>query len=528
MFYRGYSVLASLARPEALSSPRTQAAARQGQAEATMRALRRELGDMPISARLEDPAGYLTLQRARRQCLEALLTAEPDASTLRRAVDLIGMLAEESRWSENPIGAPFDDDLRPEIDFQCAETLMLLAWTSRALGDRLTTRVSGKLTYEARRRVFSPFLAHEDYRFMRGRGRRPLAILCDIILSAILLETSEQRRNAILKQALRMLDQAITARADRVETLEDAAADTGAVTDLTLLLRKLTRGQLDLTPTYPTPDWLDQLLYPWLEGEYFCDPAGEGMRPAVSGAELFRIGLAANDDALTALGAHLHRLRPVPSATLTGRLSDLGALSMLEAETRKPPRIRCAATPRNRVMVSRFSGMTCALHTEGNRQNAGGVALFCEGAPVLVEDAGALNLPLIGGRPQLDIPEPDCEAEYDLKPDRDTMTIDLTHAWTPGLLRSYQRTALVQRPDAALRLVDAFDLAEPSVIVFRFHTPIKPERIAGGLRLGPVDFTWEGQLNASFAPLDSGLIRIELTTPAPVTRAFYTFNFIRI
>ena len=153
--------------------------------------------------------------------------------------------------------------------------------------------------------------------------------------------------------------------------------------------------------------------------------------------------------------------------------------------------------------------------------------LFCEGEPVLLEGPGALNLPAIGGRAQLDLPEPDCVADYDLRPDRDTMTIDLTHAWTPGLLRSYQRTALVQRPDAVLRLVDAFDLSEASVICFRFHTPLKPEMISGGLRLGPVDFGWEGQLSMTFSPLDSGLTRIELTTPAPVQRAFYTFNFSR-
>lgn len=526
MFYRGYSVLASLARAEALPSPRAQAP-RPEQAEAAMRAMQRELPSMPISARLGDPAGYLALQRARRQCLEALLVSEPDEAALRRMIDLVGMIVEESRWAENPTGAPFDDDMHPEIDFQCAETLVLLGWVSRALGDRLTTRVSGKLLYEARRRVFSPFLAHEDYRFMRGRGRRPLSILSDILLSAILLETSEQRRNALMKQALRMLDAAVDARADRTEPLEDAAADTGAVTDLAYMLRKVTRGQLDLTPTYPTPDWLDQLLYPWLEGEDFCDPAGANMKPAVSGAELFRVGLSANDDALTALGAHLHRARRIPSATVTGRLMDLSCQAMLEVETRKPPRIKCGATPRNRVMVSRFSGMTCCVHAGGDRANVGGLALYCDGKPVLVEDGDALNLPTVGGRGQLAMPEPDCVADYDLKPERDTMTIDLTHAWTPGLLRSYQRTAMVQRPDAVLRLVDAFDLAEPSVLCFRFHTPDKPEMIVGGLRLGPVDFSWEGELSMTFAPLDNGLTRVELTTPAPVLRAFYTFNFAR-
>ena len=529
MFYRGYSILTALARAEGLPSPRATGEAVPA-AEASARAsMAVPIGDMPLSKRLSDPDAYRALQRARRDCLEALLPIEADEAALRRAVDLICAVCEESRWSENAARAPFDDDAHPDIDFQCAETLMLLGWTARALGDRLTSRVAGKLVYEARRRVFSPFLAHEDYPFMRGRGRRPLCILCDILLSAILLETSEQRRSAIMKQALRLIDQAIGTRADAVESLEDAAAETGAVTDLAALLRRLTRDRLDLTPEYPTPDWLDGLLYPWLEGEWFCDPAGAGMLPQVSGAELFRIGLAANDDALTALGASLHRARAIPSATLTGRLMDMGCRAALEAEGRKPPRIKCGATPRNRVMVSRFSGMTCALHTGGRRANAGGVMLFCDGQPILVEAPGHPNLPTVGGREQLDAPDLACEADFSPRPDRDTLSVELTHAWPAGLFRTCQRTAIVQRPDAALRLVDALDLAEPAVFRFRFHTPVHPEPLTGGLRLGGVDFTWEGELTAKVGPVPDaeGLYRIELTTPAPVGRAFYTFNFIR-
>ena len=527
MFYRGYSILTALSRAEALPSPAAQGVAR-AQAEDNARtAMRRSFADLPLSARLREPEAYRALQRERRDCLEALIAAAPDAAAVEKILDLICLVCEESRWSENPDGAPFDDDAHPDIDFQCAETAVLLGWTARAMGDRLTTRTANKVLYEVRRRVFSPFLAHEDYPFMRGRGPRPLCVLTDILLSAILLETSPQRRASILKQALRMLDQAIDRRSERVEALADAVAETGAITDLAALLRRLTRGQLDLTPSYPTPDWLDQLLYPWLEGECFCDPAGGDMRPGLSGAELYRIGFAANDDALTALGARLNRADPLPSATVTGRLMDVGCRAALEAEARKVPRIKCAATLRNRVMVSRFSGMTCAVHTGGGRSNAGGVMLFCDGEPVLVETPDAANLPTVGGRPQLPRPDLACEAEYDLRPDRDTMSVELTHAWPAGLLNSCQRTAMIQRADAALRLVDAFELAESAVIAFRFHTPVQPGPLTGGLRLGSVDFTWEGSLTPTVSPIEGGLYRITLTTPAPVLRGFYTFNFAR-
>ena len=537
MFYRGYSILVSLARPEALPSPRAPVSLKACAEEGAQRAMCRALSEMPLSERLADPAAYRRLQRARRQTLEALMLVDMDEAALRRAVDVACMLCEESTWSENPSGAPFDDDSHPEIDVQCAETAVLLGWFARAGGDLLSSRVAGKLISEVRRRVFSPFLAHQDYPFMRARGKRPLLILTDILLSAMLLETDAQRRASVMRQALRQIDQGIQTRPERVETLCDAAAETGAITDLAALLRRMTRGELDLTPTYPTPDWLDQLLYPWLEGEYFADPASGDMLPPLSGETLFRIGLAGNDDALTALGAKLHRARRIPSDSVTGRLMDMACQPMLEAESRKMPRIRSGATPLNRVMVSRFGGMTCAMHTGGHRANAGGLLLFSDGRPVLVESGGFCSVPRIGGRDQLDTPDLSCEAEYDLRQDMDTLSVELTTAWPAGLINAYQRTAMVRRQEGALQLVEALDLAEPAPVAFRFITPRRPEYLMDGLRLGGVDMRWAGQLTVRSEPLNrhfpdgdaegDALYRIELSTPGPVQRALYTFTFSR-
>ena len=520
MFYRSFSLLASLARGTDLPLP-------SGEGAAVSEAMALKYADLPLSQRLEDPAAYRAIQSERRRALEALLRAGAEGSRLKQALDLICAICEESRWSENAGGEPFDDDAHPDIDFACAETAVLLGWTARSLGEALTTRATGKLLVEARRRVFSPFLAHDDYPFMRGRGERPLSILSDILLAALMLEHNEQRRLAIFKQALRQLDQAVTAREDRAEPLSDAAADTGAVTDLAECLCRATQGRVDLRPTYPTQAWLDQLLFPWLEGEYFCDPAGGSMTPPLSGAELYRIGRAADDDALMALGARLHRHNPRPSSTVTGRLMDALCARDLLDERRKVPRIRSAATPR--VMVSRFSGMTAAMHTGGGAANAGSMALFCDGSPVLVESADMANLPFIAGRGQLKRPELPCESEFRPGSDRDMLSVDLTHAWPPGPVRACQRTAIADRAQASLRLVDAFELEEESVIAFRFHTPCPVEPIADGLRLGPVELTWEGALIPRTAPLPggSGITLVELTTPAPVTRAMFTFIFVR-
>ena len=548
MFLRSYQALASLARPEGIPLPHAVGQARESVQAAAQLAMGRDLLAMPLSQRLSDPAAWRRVQQGRRQALEALMLAEPDGAAMERIVDLICMICEESAWSGNAKGAPFDDEQHPEIDFQSAETLSLLAWTQRALGERLGSRVSGKLLYEARRRVFSPFLAHGDYPFMRfsgvrgAGGDRPMAVLCDIILAAILLETDGARRGSILKLALRLMDQAVQTRLARALPLADELAETAAVTDLCLLLRKVSRGEVDLTAEYPTADWLDGLLFAWLEADWFADPVTGDMRPALSGQELFRVGLAANDEALTALGAWLHRARRHPSATVTGRLLDLSCAGMLAAEGNKPPRLKHAATARNRLMLSRFGRLTCAMHTGGGRANAGSLLLFDGERPILVEVPGYADTPLIGVHAQLDMPQNDspeaafggdvCPADFQVQPDRELMSADLTNAWPARAgVRSMQRTAMVLRQEDLLRLVDAFDLETPAPVTFRFFTPQKPERLMNGVRLGPVDLSWEGELKCDLAPMDAAfptgdvLWKVTLSTPQPVSRAFFNFSF---
>lgn len=540
MFLRGYQILSALARPEALPSPRAPGAMKDWAQAGAHLAMSRDLPDPLLSQRLNDPAAYRRVQRGRRQALEALILVEPNRDVIARATDLICLIAEESTWSENPRNAPFDDERHPEIDFQCAETAMLLAWTARGFGEQLESRVAGKLLYEVRRRVFSPFLAHADYPFMRGRGERPLCILSDILLAAVLLESDAARRNALLKQALRLIDAAIAEREARVTPLCDEIAETGAVTDLCLLLRKATRGELDLTDVYPTPDWLDALLFAWLEGDWFADPAAGDMRPPVSGQALFRVGLAANDEALAALGAAQHRAHKLPSPTLTGRLLDMSCATLLAAEAGKPPRVKHAATARNRLMVSRFSGMTVAMHTGGRRGNAGGLMLFAGGEPILVETPSCANVPVINGRAQAAGAESAfeadaCPADFAVQSDREQMSVDLTNAYpVEAAVRSCQRTAMVMRREEVLRVVDAFDLTEPAPIAFQFVTPQKPEYLMNGLRLGAVDMSWEGELKVDVQPLGQALgdgeakrplYRIAFQSASPLARAFFAFSF---
>ena len=123
VFFRGYNLLSTLARPEALPSPLATGAAREWAHAGAHLAMSRDLPGMNLSHRLADPGAYLRLQKGRRQALEALMAVEPDEARLERVVDLICMVVEESTWSENPKGAAFDDDQQRIAALQAAQKL---------------------------------------------------------------------------------------------------------------------------------------------------------------------------------------------------------------------------------------------------------------------------------------------------------------------------------------------------------------------------------------------------------------------
>ena len=227
----------------------------------------------------------------------------------------------------------------------------------------------------------------------------------------------------------------------------------------------------------------------------------------------------------------------MPSGTVTGRLMDLSCAALLAAQTDPAPKVKYAATAGSRLMLSRFDGLTCVLHTGGGLRNAGGFALYAGGRPILVEIPGAASVPLIAGQDQLAPGDMTLSPAGDLqvREDREQLTVDLTHAYpVSALVSAFQRTAMVLRREGVLRLVDAIELSQPAGAVFRFITPERPAEIPGGLRLGPVEMTWEDRFTVKAVGLAARfpenaadgkpLYRIELAA-APFTHAYFGFTF---
>ncbi len=498
-----------------------------------MRAMEAPLRYMPLSERIAQGERWAQIQRERREQLEAFLWVEPNAAALERMLDLISMICEESRWAAGP--ASFEDPSRPEIDLRAAETGALLAWILRRHRAKLAEReprVPGMLAGEVRRRLLTPLLAHDDYPFMRGEGRCPALILSDLLISCLLMERNPARRQQPVKLLLRLLDD-LCARPRLIGApYAERLADACALADLARLLKRLTRGELDLTGACPPDAWLDDALVPWLAGELFFDPSGNGMRPEASGMDLFRLGYLTRDKALSALGAQLERACERPCFSMNGRILSMEYRRAARDEDSPPPRLRRADA--GGILMSRVDELCAALACAGVRANAGDMALFCGNIPVLVDPGGDVhNLPLIGG--YAPVPKvPSVPTDADFGRERDLVSADLTDIYSEICpLAAYQRTLITMQGDGTVRLVDAFEFTgEVHDLEFRFVCAQRPESIPGGMRLGPVDLSWDVELRPEVAPMPESpafpggchLLRLRLANPPRRLICGFTFE----
>lgn len=506
MFSDGISILiGSAVDVGAIPAPRPWDALTERCARDAQRSLQAPARFMSLSRRLKDPQGYAQLQRERREQLEAFLWIEPNAAALEKMLDLISQICEEGAWSA--AGVAFDDPAHPAIDLQAAETGMLFAWLLRRHGARLSEcnpRIPSVLLSEVRRRLLGPMLAHEDYPFMHLGGRRPAQVAVDLLLCCLMLEKSPARRQQPVKLLLRLLDENCDAPQSPRAPLTDRLADACAVADLTRLLKRLTRGELDLTREQPPESWLDGLLIPWIAGDSFFDTAGDALQPPLPGIDLFRLGYLTRDRSLCALGAQLHRACPRDSDSLNGRVLSMEYMRAALDEQTRPPRLRRAATEGAALMLSREEPLYAAIAGDGGRGNAGDVVLFFEDAPVLTVAGGDVrSLPLIDGRAPLSRPAQAPAAEADFGDRRDLMSVDLTDTYPASCaLSAYQRTLMVSRGEATVRLVDAFEFHHaPEQICFRFVSARKPLFLQSCVRLGPVDLRWDGEMQPEISEL---------------------------
>ena len=521
MFSRGLSVLLSPSvDPGNVQVPRPYDALNEECRLAAVKAVQAKRGHMTLTERLGDPSAWHKLQTDRRRQLESLLWVETTPQSLAAMADLIDEICAEGAWGA---AVPLDDPFRPAIDLQAAETGALMAWLVRKHGAKLNEchpALPVRMLSEVRRRLMTPIAAHDDYPFMAGRGACPALISCDLLLCQLLMEKAPVRQQGTVKLLLRTLDRICGSRDRDLLPLSERLTDACAVADLARLIKRLTRGELDFTRDYPPESWMDDVLIPWINGEYFFDPAGTGMRPPLAGMDLFRLGYFTYDRAISALGAQLVRRSNRPCASLTGRILSMEYMRAAEDERATPPRLKRAASDSGMVMISRVDSFYAAVTGGGGRANAGDICLFADGLPILVDAGGEVHsLPLLDDvAPRIALQSPPA-TDANFSEERDILTADLSGIYPDEVMpAAYQRTLMTLRRDGTVRLVDAFDfIRKPSTLVFRFVTAQRPEIGANGVRLGPVLLTWDGDMKPDAEPMpcaafpDAHMLRFRMT-----------------
>ena len=501
MFARGITVLCTSAvDPGSLPVPRPSEALMDRFSQAAMRAVLDEHPFMGASGRMEDPDSYLRIQKKRRADLESLLFIEPNQDALKKMVDLIDLISAENSWSAS--GNLFDDPFRPVIDLQAAETGALFAWIHRRHGQKLNAispRISITMLSEVRRRLLTPITVHEDYPFMRNKGDYPVLILCDLLLSCLLLENLPSRRQGPVKAILRLLDRLSGEPLTGMRPFDAHLADACALADIARIIKRLTRGEFDMTTSTPPESWLDDVLIPWVAGEYFIDPVTGGMKSTASGMDVFRLGYLTRDKALCALGAQMHRFNEKPCFSLTGRILSQEYVRAAMDETAPPPKLRRAENESGSIMLSRVSGLLAAITRGTGRRNAGDITLFADNTPILIDAGGEViyrNLPSVNGLEMLSGLTPEILTERDFGSERDVMSADLTPAYPRECgLAAYQRTLMTMRGDETVRLVDAFEFIHPAEeVCFRFVCAQKPLSLRTYVRIGNVSLSWDGDM----------------------------------
>lgn len=519
MFARGISILiASNVDAGNIPSPRPHDAFADRCAQAALRAMQSENADMLFSDRLANPALYARLQKKRREHLEAFLWVEPNRDALECMLDLIGLILSESHWADADCAV--EDPAHPLIDVQAAETAMLLAWVMRRHGARLRElcpNLSAEIAAQLRRRLLLPLNAHSDYPFMRGRGACPFLILSDLLLSCLMLEGNPSRRQQQIKQIMLLLDRIYALPTDPLAPLADRLTDACALADLARLLKRISRGELDLTQEIPSGTKLDEILIPWLHANYFFDPAGDGLQPALCGMDVFRLGYLSQDTALAALGAHLNRLGDFASSSVNGRVLNMEYIRAAQDESHPLPQLRRAANEDCSLMISRMGRLCTGITAGGDRANAGDYIVFADSMPIIADQGGLVHsLPEIDGVSPLTRPRYGVSADADFGRERDLMSVDLSGIYPEDCgVSAFQRTLMTMRGDGTIRIVDAFELIrQPKEIAFRFVCAQKPVILGDCVRIGAMQLFWDGEMQPELcAAGDLHLLKLKIAQP---------------
>lgn len=459
-----------------------------------------------------ETAAFTRQHRLSRATVAAAITL--DHSWIDEVADGIWLLCEQSSWCwpahddtferHGNVLATISD---PFLDLGAGEAVAQLAWIDHLLAAQLDNRYPGirsRIRLEADKRVFTPFLSRHDWHWLGLDGDvhnwNPWIHGNVLVAALALLDQSDPRREVIVAACIDGLDRYVAVLP------EDGAIDegyaywwNGACRALEALevLAHATAGQFD--PTGTIPALRETINFPMrchLGGDWYLNLADGQAKPPPQQPwhALHRAAIRVGN---TAAQAHAAAQREAGQAAAhesegLGRLllgmTDPAWSAAGQAEPALPTSVWLPST---QVMLARShtdpSGLTLAAKgghngEHHNHNDVGSVVVASNGVPVLV-DAGRPtytkqtfgpgrydiwtmqsswhNLPEIRGTAQ------SAGSVFGARSVRTSddgalarLSLDVSAAYQVPGLRSWLRTATLDRRDGIVTIVDDWDLEE--------------------------------------------------------------------
>lgn len=471
---------------------------------------------------------------ARRRLLMGAVLAEcllDDGVHLDAVVDGLWCILEETSWvvsahngSDHPGALPMNrrplpDEGNPYVDLFAAQTAATLAYTLYFLEDKLNAvspLIARRVREHLERRILTPFMTHDDFWWM-GMIRRDVCnwtpwILSNVLTVALLTQRDGVRLAQIVERALRMLDSYLAVMP------EDGGCDEGAayfnvagaaLLDCLEAVYAATDGRVSF---YGEPLIAKIGAFPLhahIDGAYYLNFADCDAKPMLDGARIWRYGQRTGNEALCALGAHLHAARRGVRPLDTPQMNRvLHALFDLIPQAEMPAPQPFMALSALQVFAWRRGGLYAAVKgghngESHNHNDVGSFIVYADGEPQIVDMGNMVytaktfgperytlpntrsrnhNVPLIGETEQAAGRE---HAARDVAADERGARMDIAAAYPPEAgIRSLVRELAVS--EAGVTLADSVELDGAQAVTWVFMLRDRPELCTGEVRAGKI------------------------------------------
>ena len=472
---------------------------------------------------------------SRRTRLCALVCAEcveHEGRFLDAIADTVWAVCEESAWQlpahnsyiRDTPQLPLPDTARPIVELFAAETGALLALTRYLLGAELDAALPGfsaRVERELNARILTPYF--REHFWWMGKGDEPMCnwtswCTQNVLLTVFLLPTTQEQRQAAVKQAAYSLDCFLK------DYGPDGCCNEGAQyyrhAGLTLwgcldvLSAVAPEAFRPLFRAEKIKNIAEYIRNVHVEGPYYLNFGDCSPLAGRCGAREYRFGQAVGSDALCALAAEDFRADPDPDhlqnpddtthINLWYRLTSAFAQAELTACTLQQPEQDTVWYPSVGVYAARNARwvLGAKFGSNGdshNHNDTGSVTVYKDGRPFLIDigvesytkktfspqryeiwtmQSAWHNLPTFNGVQQL----PGAEyAARDITVTEESIAAELAGAY-PSIegLKTYRRTLRLEENGIVLR--DETDW--PGTVELTLLTEQKPEPAANGVSVG--------------------------------------------